>query len=83
MNEKIKELLSQAISDVDYIHFDNAIDKELSQMYIPDVFAEKFAKLILSDVLGCYHAIDNGNRVEGTEDFVKAVMKRYNLGKKK
>ena len=44
---------------------------------------EKFAELIVNDVLGCYHAIDNGNKVEGTEDFVKAVVKRYDLGKKK
>lgn len=44
---------------------------------------EKFAELIIADVLGCYDAIDNGNQVEGTEDFIKAVVKRYDLRKKK
>ena len=49
MNERIKELLTQAISDVDYIHFDKAIDEELAQMYIPDCFAERFAELIVEE----------------------------------
>ena len=42
-------------------------------------FCNKFAELIVKDVLGCYNAIDNGNTVEGTDDFVKAVAKRYDL----
>ena len=46
--------------------------------HIPS-WTEKFAELIVKDVLGCYNAIDNGNTVEGTDDFVKAVAKRYDL----
>jgi hypothetical protein len=43
---------------------------------------EHFARLIASDVLGCYQTIDHGNRVEGTNNFVKAIVKRYGLDKK-
>ena len=56
MNDRIKELLAQAISDVDYIHFDDAIDEELSQMYIPDVFAERFAELIIRECISVVKA---------------------------
>lgn len=56
MNERIKELLSQAISDVDYIHFDEAIDNELAQMYIPDIFAQRFAELIIKECVGILKA---------------------------
>jgi hypothetical protein len=79
MNEKIKELAEAAgITFTDYGSGEFLTEDDIS---LPRL--EKFAELILSDVLGCYHAIDNGNKVEGTEDFVKAVVKRYNLGKKK
>ena len=50
MNDRIKELLSQAISDVDYIHHDDVIDQELSEMFIPDVFAQRFAELLLRNL---------------------------------
>jgi hypothetical protein len=42
MNEKIKELFSQAISDVDGIQ-----NPDTQNMYIPDCFAERFAELII------------------------------------
>jgi hypothetical protein len=51
MNEKIGDILQQAISDVDYIHFDDVMDQELSEMFIPDVFAQRFAKLIVDECL--------------------------------
>jgi hypothetical protein len=38
---------------------------------------QTFATLLLHDVLGCYEAIDNGNKQEGTNNFIKAVLKRY------
>jgi len=63
MNERIQQLLSQAITDVDYIHFDQAIDEELAQMYIPDCFAERFAQLIVAECidlsLGSSHRDDD------------------------
>ena len=39
----------------------------------------KLVELIVQDVLGCYTAIDNGNKVEGTDDFINAVIKRYGV----
>ena len=50
MNERIRELLAQAISDVDYIRNDPVLDQELSEMFIPDVFAEQFAELLLRNL---------------------------------
>jgi hypothetical protein len=44
MNERITELMIQAISDVDSID-----DPETRRMYIPDCFAEKFAELIVRE----------------------------------
>lgn len=52
MNERIKELLAQAISDVDYIHHGldaEQLNEDLSQMFIPDVFAKRFAELIAKE----------------------------------
>lgn len=43
---------------------------------------EHFARLIASDVVQCYDCIDNGNKIEGTDNFVKAIVKRYGLDKK-
>lgn len=73
MNEKIKLLAEQAGYE----------DLPTVRLAFHGFNKEKFAQLIAADILGCYDAIDNGNRVEGTEDFVKAVVKRYNLGEKK
>jgi hypothetical protein len=47
MNDRIRELLIQAIYDVDYIRNDEQLDKDLSEMFIPDCFAERFAELII------------------------------------
>ena len=44
MNQRIRELCSQAISDVDGIQ-----NPDTQNMYIPDCFAEKFAELIVEE----------------------------------
>ena len=51
MNERIKELMIKAIYDVDRIYdpIDNPLNEEVSKMYIPDCFAEKFAELIVRE----------------------------------
>ena len=46
MNERIRELCSQAISDVDGIQ-----NPDTQNMYIPDCFAEKFAELIVRECI--------------------------------
>jgi len=44
MNDRIRKLCSQAISDVDGIQ-----NPDTQDMYIPDCFAEKFAELIIRE----------------------------------
>ncbi len=44
MNERIRELMIRAISDVDSID-----DPETRRMYIPNCFAEKFAELMVRE----------------------------------
>ena len=53
MNERIRELMIKAIYDVDRIYdpIDNPLNEEVSKMYIPDCFAEKFAELILAECI--------------------------------
>ena len=56
MNERIRELCSQAISDVDGIQ-----NPDTQNMYIPDCFAKKFAELIVRECLNiCEDMGDNG-----------------------
>ena len=56
MNERIRELALQAISEVDYIRDDEFTNMELQKMYIPDCFSEKFAELIVRE---CAKAADS------------------------
>lgn len=51
MNDKIKELVKTAVLAVDGCTGDEAKDDELSRMYIPDCFAEKFAELIVQECI--------------------------------
>lgn len=44
MNERIKELCSQAISDVDGIQ-----NPDTQHMYIPDCFRDRFVELIVQE----------------------------------
>ena len=53
MNERIRELAEQAVEDVDIVTGNELLDEELSKMYIPDCFAEKFAELIVRECIGC------------------------------
>ena len=46
MNERIKELCSQAISDVDGIQ-----NPDTQHMYIPDCFRDRFAELIVRECI--------------------------------
>ena len=67
MSEKIKELIDRATWWSGRVEDDYEFDKEL------------YARLIVRDILGCYDAIDNGNKVEGIDEFVKAIVKRYGM----
>jgi len=49
MNERIRELVRQAVIAVDNPFPGNPLNDELEKMYIPDCFAEKFAELIVRE----------------------------------
>jgi len=49
MNERILELVRQAVIAVDDPFPGNPLNDELAKMYIPDCFAEKFAELIVRE----------------------------------
>lgn len=51
MNDQLRTLVRQAVVAVDVITGNEAQDDELAKMYIPDCFAEKFAELIVRDLI--------------------------------
>ena len=51
MNERIQELVRQAVIAVDDPFPGNPLNDELEKMYIPDCFAEKFAELIVKECM--------------------------------
>jgi len=66
MNERIKELLKQAVIAVDDPFPGNPLNDELAKMYIPDCFAEKFAELIVDE---CVSIVNAGKIVWVSTDF--------------
>jgi hypothetical protein len=56
MNERIRELVEQAVVAIDIVTGNEALDDELAKMYIPDCFAEKFTELIVRECLGVMDA---------------------------
>ena len=56
MNERIKELVRQAVIAVDDPFPGNPLNDELEKMYIPDFFSEKFAELIVKE---CAKVVDD------------------------
>lgn len=76
MNDHIHELQLRTLSIV----MNGADpDGDVEKMYIPRVFAERFARMIAMDCMGIWEAIDNGNKIEGTSYFPKAVAKKYGI----
>ena len=75
MNNQLRKIVGQAVSAIDIVTGNEALDDELAKMYIPDCFAEKFAELILKE---CLKYIDDSF---GDIDYVKFMIKR-NFGVK-
>ena len=67
MNERLKELLEQAVMAVDNPFPSNPLNAELKKMYIPDCFAEKFAELLIRE---CLTVINQPNGV-GDDDVIR------------
>jgi len=49
MNNQLRKIVEQAVSAVDIVTGNEALDDELAKMYIPDCFSEKFAELIIRE----------------------------------
>jgi len=49
MNNQLRKIVEQAVSAIDIVTGNEALDDELAKMYIPDCFAEKFAELIVKE----------------------------------
>jgi hypothetical protein len=64
MNEKIRELAKRATT-------------QYSPAYYSEKWTEKFAELIVRECAGIYEAIDNGNQIEGTDNYIEALRKRF------
>ena len=51
MNNQLRKIVEQAVSAVDIVTGNEALDDELAKMYIPDCFVEKFAELIVKECI--------------------------------
>lgn len=74
MNERIKELLikSQLLEAIG----ENAYEEDGWEPIV-----EKFADLIIGECAGIYSKIDNGNLHLGTDDYLTALVKHFEVNK--
>lgn len=68
-----KELIEKLKKDSQKVY--DYTDGGYTPLYTLDI--EKFAKLIVSECAGIYEAIDNGNKVQGTDNYLKALKLRF------
>ena len=87
MNERIRELAEQAVEEVDIVTGNELLDDELSKMYIPDCFAEKFAELIVRECLGCCEQVISDpvpksvdTWLNGGEQCIQEIKEHFGLG---
>jgi hypothetical protein len=73
MNERIKELCSKAISDVDGIQ-----NPDTQHMYIPDCFRDRFAELIVKETM---QVVANQLPSNQYLDVAHAVIEHFGVGK--
>ena len=71
MNNKILDLIKQAEQ--------NMHNSDGRTWAINTNIGVEFAKLIIGECLSIYSAKDNGNEVEGTMNYGKAVYKRFGI----
>jgi len=83
MNNQLRKIVEQAVSAVDIVTGNEALDDELAKMYIPDCFAEKFAELIVRECANqCDLLLDHKISSEwarGTHDCSKAIRKHFGV----
>ena len=78
MNERIEELVEQAIVDVDVVYEDNPLNEELAKMYIPDCFAEKFAELIIQECVSICKDRERSN-LYGVREVEVAIKEHFGV----
>ena len=83
MNNQLRKIVGQAVSAIDIVTGNEALDDELAKMYIPDCFAEKFAEMI---VLECANQCDllldhkiSSEWSRGTHDCSRAIKKHFGV----
>ena len=76
MNNQLRKIVEQAVSAVDIVTGNEALDDELAKMYIPDCFAEKFAELIVEEV---YDYILNATMYDEPFPFREDVKKHFGV----
>jgi hypothetical protein len=76
MNERIHELLKQAVNAVDNPFPSNPLNDELAKMYIPDCFAEKFAELIIQDAIAAVQSW-KGEPFPFSEDLAADLIREH------
>jgi hypothetical protein len=77
MNKRIRELCSQAISDVDGIQ-----NPDTQNMYIPDCFAEKFAELIVNECKDLFFESSENNRLPiAVDDMIHIIDTHFGVDK--
>ena len=81
MNERIRLLCSQAISDVDGIQ-----NPDTQNMYIPNCFAEKFAEQIVRECVGIclerhdsWKFDDESNSNSGPRDCAQMIEEHFGV----
>jgi len=83
MNNQLRKIVEQAVSAVDIVTGNEALDDELAKMYIPDCFVEKFAELIVRECANqCDLLLDHKISSEwarGTHDCSKAIRKHFGV----
>ena len=70
MNQKIKNYLPNPFT-VDYQYEGGPLDLYTEKEMV------KFGEDIVRRSMGIYHAIDNGNLIEGTDDYLEAIWRTF------
>jgi hypothetical protein len=74
MNERIQELAVKA-----KLMAEEDINRQISYNAELKAFAEKFAELIVRECAGIYSKIDNGNQHMGTDNYLEALQKHFEV----
>jgi len=79
MNERIREIAEQAVKDVDVVHEDNPFNEELAKMYIPNVFIERFAELIVKECIECVDGYTKPRTGNTEYDAVEQIKQHFGV----